>query len=120
MPRVRKGSARQQKHKKVLKEARGFRGAPGTRYRLAKQALLKAKYYATRDRRRRKRDFRSLWITRISAACTQRGLRYSELMYALEQADIELNRKMLSELAIADPAAFDAIVATAFPNRAQA
>jgi large subunit ribosomal protein L20 len=113
MPRVRKGSARRQKHKKVLKAARGMYGSVSRRYALAKQKLFKAGVYATRDRRTRKRDFRRLWITRISAACAQRGIRYSQFINALFQANIDLNRKMLSEIAIADPAAFDAIVAKA-------
>ncbi len=85
-------------------------GVVSRRYALAKQKLFKAGVYATRDRRVRKREFRALWITRISAACRQRGIRYSEFMNAMFNADIDLNRKMLSEIAIADPAAFDAIV----------
>ena len=109
MPRVRKGSARRRSHNKVLKAARGYRGAMSRRYRLAKQSVFRARVNATKDRRRRKRDFRRLWITRISAACAQRGIKYSRLIFALEAADIGLNRKMLSEIAIADPAAFDAI-----------
>ena len=113
MPRVRLGSARRQKHKKVLKAARGFMGSPGRRYRLAKQKTFRAGVYATRDRRTRKRDFRALWITRITAACRQRGIRYSQLIFALDQSGISLNRKMLSEIAIADPAAFDAVVTAA-------
>jgi large subunit ribosomal protein L20 len=113
MTRVRLGAARKQKHKKVLKAARGYMGAPGRRYRLAKQKTFRSGVYATRDRKARKRDFRALWITRITAACRQRGLRYSQLIHALWEKDIALNRKMLSEVAIADPAAFDAIVAAA-------
>ncbi|MGC9455014.1 MAG: 50S ribosomal protein L20 [Phycisphaerae bacterium] len=110
MPRARKGAARRQRHRKELKAASGYHGSLSRRYRLAKQAAFRAGVYATRDRRQRKRDFRRLWVTRISAACKQRGLRYSEFMNALSQAGIELNRKMLSEIAIADPPAFDAIV----------
>jgi large subunit ribosomal protein L20 len=79
------------------------------RYRLALQSVFRARVNATVDRKRRKRDFRKLWITRISAACEQRGLKYSRLIFALEEADVKLNRKMLSEIAIADPAAFDAV-----------
>ena len=110
MPRVRKGAARRRKHKKVLKAARGYHGAASRRYRLALQATFRAGVFATRDRRTRKRQFRRLWITRISAACRQRGLRYSQFMSALWDADIKLNRKMLSEVAIADPGAFDAVM----------
>jgi len=113
MPRVRKGAARRRKHKKVLKAARSYQGATSRRYRLALQATFRAGVNATRDRKRRKRDFRRLWITRITAACRQRGLRYSQLIHALGESNIALNRKMLSEIAIADPAAFDAIVASA-------
>jgi len=109
MPRVRKGAARRRKHKKILKAARGYYGATSRRYRLALQAVFRAGVMATRDRQRRKRDFRRLWITRITAACRQRGFRYSQLMYALSEADIRLNRKMLSEIAVADPSAFDAV-----------
>jgi len=113
MPRVRKGAARHQKHKRVLKAARGYRGAASRQYRLALQATYRAGVFATRDRKTRKRNFRRLWITRISAACQQRGLLYSRFIHALGEAKIALNRKMLSEIAIADPAAFDAIVTAA-------
>ena len=110
MPRVRKGAARRRKHKRVLKAARGYYGATSRRYRLALQAVFRAGVMATRDRQRRKRDFRRLWITRLTAACRQRSLRYSHFIHALSQADIKLNRKMLSEIAIADPETFDAVV----------
>ena len=110
MPRVRKGAARHQKHKRVLKAARGYYGAMSRRYRLAIQSVLRAGVNATRDRKRRKREFRRLWITRISAACRQRGLRYNQFMFALVESGVALNRKMLSEIAVSDPAAFDAIV----------
>ena len=113
MPRVRKGAARRRKHKRVLKAARGYYGAASRRYRIALQSIFRAGVYATRDRKRRKRDFRRLWITRITAACRQRGFRYSQFMYGLAEANIDLNRKMLSEIAVADPAAFDAIVEAA-------
>ena len=113
MPRVRMGATRHRKHKRVLKAARGFHGAASRRYRLALQSIFRAGATATRDRKRRKRDFRRLWITRITAACRQRDLRYSRFIYGLDLADITLNRKMLSEIAIADPAAFDAVVAKA-------
>lgn len=113
MPRTRKGAARRQKHKRILKAVRGHRGAPGTRYHLAIAANLRAGRFAYRDRRNRKREFRALWITRISAACQMRGVRYSEFMNGLLKANVTLNRKMLSEIAIADPATFDRLVETA-------
>jgi len=109
MPRVRKGAARRRKHKRILKAARGYHGAMSRRYRLALQSVFRAGVNATKDRKRRKRDFRRLWITRISAACGQRGVKYSRLIFALDQADIKINRKMLAEVAVSDPAAFDAI-----------
>ena len=115
MPRVRKGSARRQAHKKVLKSMRGYYGVTSRRYRLALQKSFKSGVYATRDRRVRKREFRALWITRMSAACKLNNIRYSQLIYALQGAGIDLNRKMLSEIAIADPAAFTAIVEQARP-----
>jgi large subunit ribosomal protein L20 len=96
-----------------MKAASGFYGVVSRRHKLAKQKTFRAGVVATRDRRRRKRDFRALWITRISAACAQRGINYSRLMDALYKNDIDINRKMLSEIAIADPAAFDAVVAQA-------
>ena len=113
MPRVRKGAARRRKHKRILKAARGYHGAASRRYRTALQIVYRAGVMATRDRKRRKRDFRRLWITRITAACRQRDIRYSRFIFGLDLADIALNRKMLSEIAIADPATFDAIVAQA-------
>ena len=113
MPRVRKGAARRRKHKRVLKAASGFHGAASRRYRLAVQAVFRAGVSATRDRKRRKREFRRLWITRITAACQQRGVRYSRFMFGLTESGIRINRKMLSEIAIADPSAFDEILAKA-------
>jgi len=110
MPRVRKGAARRRKHKRILKAARGYHGAASRRYHLALQSVFRAGVNATRDRKLRKRNFRRLWITRITAACRQRDMRYSRLIYGLDLADIVLNRKMLSEIAIADPPAFDVLV----------
>jgi len=110
MPRARKGSARHQKHKRVLKSVSGHRGAPGVRYNLAISASIRAGVYAYRDRKNRKRDFRGLWIARVSAACRQRSIRYSQFINGLKTAGIGLNRKMLSEIAIADPAMFDRLV----------
>lgn len=118
MPRVRKGAARHRKHKRVLRAARGYYGAASRRYRTAKQAVFRAGVNATHDRKTRKRDFRRLWITRITAACRQRGIMYSRFIYALEMAGIRLNRKMLSEIAIADPGAFDRIVEAAMDPKA--
>jgi large subunit ribosomal protein L20 len=110
MPRATKGSARRQKHRKVLKKARGFYGAASRRYKLALQWGVRSGVNATRGRKLRKRDLRALWITRLSAACRQRGIRYSQFVFGLAEAGIRLNRKMLSEIAISDPSAFDAIV----------
>ena len=113
MPRVRKGAARHRAKKRVLKAVKGYRGATGRQYRLAKQALVRAAVNARIDRKRRKRDFRGLWIIRLSAACRQRGIRYSRFINGCKKANIALNRKMLSEIAIADPAGFDAVVEAA-------
>lgn len=113
MPRVRKGSARRQAKKRILKAVKGHRGSAGHLYRLAKESLVRAEVNARVDRRRRKRDFRGLWIVRLSAACRQRNIRYSQFINGLKKARIELNRKILSEIAIADPEAFDAIVEAA-------
>ncbi len=110
MPRVRKGAARRKSHKRVLKAVKGYRGATGSTYRLAKEAATRANANAFADRRKKKGNFRSLWITRVNAACKSRGVRYSEFINGLSKAKIKLNRKMLSEIAIADSAGFDAIV----------
>ena len=113
MPRVKKGAARHQAKKRVLKAVKGHRGPAGHLYRLAKEAAVRASVNARIDRKRRKRDFRGLWIIRLSAACRQRGIRYSQFINGCKKANIRLNRKMLSEIAIADPAGFDAIVEAA-------
>ena len=110
MPRVRKGAARHQAKKRILKAVKGHRGPAGRQYRSAKEAVVRAGVNARIDRKRRKRDFRGLWIIRLSAACRQRGIRYSQFIKGCKEANIKLNRKMLSEIAIADPAGFDAIV----------
>ena len=110
MPRVRKGAARRKANKRVLKSVKGHRGSAGRLLRLAKEASIRADVNATKDRKRKKRDFRSLWIIRLSAACKLRGMRYSEFINGCKKAGIELNRKMLSEIAIVDSAGFDAIV----------
>jgi len=113
MPRTSAGKARRRKKKRILKAAKGYRGARSTRWRSAKQAVVRARATAHGDRRRKKREFRGLWITRLSAACRQRGLRYSVLMNGLKLAGVALNRKMLSEIAIADPRAFDQLACEA-------
>jgi large subunit ribosomal protein L20 len=110
MPRVRKGAARNKARKRLLKAARGYWGTKSRHKQQAKVALTRAGQFAYRDRRARKRDFRRIWITRITAACSMRGTRYSRFMNGLSQAGILLNRKMLSELAIEDPKAFDQLV----------
>lgn len=109
MPRVSTSVASRRRRKKILKRASGFYGSGSRRYRTAKTLLFKAGTNATRDRKRKKREFRQLWITRISAACEQRGGKYSEFMNGMFLADIDLNRKILSQLAIDDPDAFTAI-----------
>jgi len=113
MPRVRKGAARHQAKKRVFKAVKGHRGAAGRLYRLAKEAGVRAAVNARIDRKRRKRDFRGMWIIRLSAACRQRGIRYSQFINGCKKANIQLNRKMLSEIATADPAGFDAVVESA-------
>jgi large subunit ribosomal protein L20 len=110
MPRVRKGAARHRAKKRIFKAVKGHRGPAGRVYRLAKEAAVRANVNARVDRKRRKRDFRGLWIIRLSAACRQRGIRYSQFINACKKANIALNRKMLSEIAIADPKGFDAVV----------
>ncbi len=110
MPRVRKGAARRQAKKRVLKAVKGYRGPAGRLYRLAKEATVRAAVNARIGRKRKKRDFRGLWIIRLSAACGQRDINYSRFINGCKKANIALNRKMMSEIAIADPAGFDAIV----------
>ena len=110
MPRVRKGAARHQSKKRIFKAVKGHANAPGRLLRLAKEAAIRAQVNARVDRKRRKRDFRGLWIIRLNAACKARDIRYSQFINGCKKANIELNRKMLSEIAIADPAGFDAIV----------
>ena len=116
MPRTTGGPTHSRKRKRVLRRAKGFVGGPGTIYRAALEFTRKAGVYAYRDRRQRKRHFRQLWVTRLSAALRARGISYNRFIPALVDAGIELNRKMLSELAISDPGAFDAIVELARPH----
>jgi len=108
--RTTKGAARNKAKNRLFKKTKGYVGGRGTLLRTAKETLVRAEAYAFRDRRVRKRDFRKLWIIRINAAARERGLRYSELVNGLKKAHVELDRKMLSEMAIHDPAAFDAVV----------
>ena len=110
MPRVRKGAARNKARRRILRKARGYFGTKSRHKQQAKVALMRAGQFAFRDRRNRKRDFRRLWITRITAACRMRGTRYSVFMHEIQQAGILLNRKMLSQIAIEDPATFDELV----------
>lgn len=113
MPRVRIGAARKRRHKRLLDRAKGFVGGRGSLYKTAHETLLKAGNYRYVGRKLKKRDYRALWITRITAAVEARGLRYSQFIPGLKKANITLNRKSLSEIAIADPAAFDQILAKA-------
>jgi large subunit ribosomal protein L20 len=113
MPRVKRGVTARARHKKVLDAAKGYRGRRGNVYRVAKEAVMKAGQYAYRDRRNKKRDFRALWIARINAAVREHGLRYSQFMNGLKKAAIEVDRKMLADLAIHDAAAFKSLVSQA-------
>ena len=113
MARVKGALNTRKKHKKVLKLAKGFRGAESKQYRTANQAVMRSMQNAYVGRKRKKRDFRRLWIARISAAAKMNGMNYSTFMNGLKKAGIEMNRKMLSEIAIADPAAFAELVAKA-------
>lgn len=110
MPRVRKGAARNQARKRLLRQARGYFGSNRKSPYRAQDAVIRGGVYAYRDRRARKRSYRALWITRITAACKMRGTRYSRVMNGLRLAGVVLNRKMLSQIAIEDPKAFDQIV----------
>ncbi|NDY93339.1 50S ribosomal protein L20 [Ideonella livida] len=110
MPRVKRGVTARARHKKILALAKGFRGRRKNVFRIAKQAVMKAGQYAYRDRRTKKRVFRQLWIARINAAARGLGLTYSRFIAGLKKAQIELDRKVLSDMAIHDPAGFAAIV----------
>ncbi|MFQ5984766.1 MAG: 50S ribosomal protein L20 [Alphaproteobacteria bacterium] len=110
MPPVRRGVRMRARHKKVLKQAKGYRGRSHTSYRVALERLEKALQYAYRDRRNRKRDFRGLWIQRINAGAREHGLTYSELMHGIARAGIAVDRKVLADLAVREPGAFKAVV----------
>ena len=113
MPRVKRGVTARARHKKILALAKGFRGRRNNVFRVAKQAVMRAGQYAYRDRRNRKRVFRALWITRINAACRLNDLSYSRFIAGLKKAHIEMDRKVLADLAVMDKPAFSAIVAKA-------
>ena len=109
MARVKRGVVARRRHRKVLNRAKGYYGARRKIYRVAKQAVIKAGQYSYRDRRQRKRDFRSLWITRINAAARTHGMSYSRFINGLKRAEIEIDRKVLADLAVHDKAAFQAL-----------
>ena len=110
MPRVKRGVTAHARHKKILKLAKGYYGARSRAFRVAKQAVIKAGQYAYRDRRQRKRHFRALWIARINAAVREHGISYSRFMDALKKASIELDRKVLADMAVYDKDGFAALV----------
>ena len=110
MPRVKRGVTARARHKKVLKQAKGFRGRRKNVYRVAKQAVMKAGQYAYRDRRQKKRVFRALWIARINAAAREHGMTYSRFMNGLKKASIAVDRKVLADIAVLDKPAFSKFV----------
>jgi large subunit ribosomal protein L20 len=110
MARVKRGVQARRRHKKILKQAKGYYGARSRVFRVAKQAVIKAGQYAYRDRRQRKRQFRSLWITRINAASRANGMTYSQFINGLKKAEIALDRRVLADIAVHDKAAFTAVV----------
>lgn len=109
MPRAKAGAARHRRKVRILKAAKGYRGARSKQYRKAKEAVMRAGAAAYKHRRTRKRDFRTLWIIRLNAACRARGIPYSRFICGLKAAAVTLNRKVLSEIAISDPQAFDLV-----------
>ena len=113
MPRVKRGVTARARHKKVLEKSKGFRGRRGNVYRIAKQAVMRAGQYSYRDRRRKKRDFRALWIVRINAAAREFGMSYSTLINGLKKAAIEVDRKVLADIAVFDKTAFERIASQA-------
>lgn len=113
MPRARSGVVTRKRHKKILKLAKGYRGARSKLYRVANQAVMKALAYAYRDRRQRKREFRKLWIARINAAARSNGLSYNRFINGLKRAGVDINRKMLADLAVNDTEAFSQLVEVA-------
>ncbi|NCN89712.1 MAG: 50S ribosomal protein L20 [Gallionella sp.] len=113
MARVKRGVTARARHKKILDKAKGYRGRRNSVYRIAKEAVMKAGQYAYRDRRQKKRQFRTLWIARINAAAREQGLSYSVFMNGLKKAAIDIDRKVLADLAVFDKAAFTQIVGQA-------
>lgn len=113
MPRVKRGTINKKKHKKILARAKGYRGAKSRTFKAANEQLMHSLAYSYRDRRQRKRQFRQLWIARINAAARQNGLSYNRFMNGLKHAHIEIDRKMLAELAVNDPKAFSQLAETA-------
>lgn len=113
MARVKRGLMRHKRHKKDIERAKGYWGRKKNVWHRAHEQVMKSGQYAFRDRRQKKRDFRRLWIARITAACRENGVKYSELIHGLNSKGIQVNRKMLSELAIADPEAFKAVLTQA-------
>jgi large subunit ribosomal protein L20 len=111
MTRVKRGNVARKRRKKILKLAKGFRGSHSTLFRTANQQVMKALRNAYRDRKKRKRDFRRLWIVRINAAVRNHGMSYSQFIGKLKKADIQLNRKMLAQMAVLDPTGFDQVIA---------
>lgn len=109
MPRVKRGTTNHARHKKVLKQAKGYYGRKSKTFKVANQAVMKSLTYAYRDRRQKKRDFRRLWITRINAAARLNGLSYSRFMNGLKKSGIELDRKVLADIAVTDPAGFTSL-----------
>ncbi len=110
MPRVKRGVTARARHKKILKQAKGYYGARSRNYKTARQAVFKAGQYAYRDRRQKKRQFRALWIVRINAGAKANGLSYSKFIHGLNKAGIEMDRKVMADLALHDAAAFAALV----------
>ncbi|BEU87878.1 50S ribosomal protein L20 [Selenomonas sp. TAMA-11512] len=117
MPRVKSGVTAHRRHKKILKLAKGYRGAKSKQFKKANETVMKALFYARRDRRAKKRDFRKLWIARINAAARANGMSYSRLIYGLTKAGVAVDRKMLSDIAINDEKAFAEIVSIAKNNQ---
>ena len=113
MPRATNNVAARARHRKLLKQAEGYYGAKSRLYRIAKEAVERGLNYAYRDRRNRKRDFRKLWIMRINAACREQGMSYSQFIAGLKAAEVEVDRKVLADLAVRDKETFGALVATA-------
>ena len=110
MPRAGSSIPRHRRHRKIVKQAKGYYGARSRNYRTAKDAVQKAQRYAYRDRRQRKRQFRRLWISRLNAAVRQHGMTYSQFIHALREKEIELNRKALADMAVRDPESFEAFI----------